>query len=170
MKLIIINGPSGIGKSTITAELIRSLPHAVALDVDEMRRQIPNYRELREESLQLVYKQTAAAIKEHAANGFDVMIDKAISSAEVLDSLVATGEECGAEVFEFLLFADKTTVQSRADARGYRPGSLLTRERVGEMWDQFDTLRHQRPSAILIDTSLLTLEDSLTKIKTAIGI
>lgn len=170
MKLIIINGSSGIGKSTIAAALKHFLPHAVLLDVDGMRRQIPNYRERREESLRLVYEQTAAAVREQLSSGHDVIIDKAISSAKVLDSLIAVGKECGADVCEFLLVADKEILQARADARGYRPGSLLTRERVGEMWNQFDTLRTERPQAILIQTDSLGIDESMQKIRKVLGV
>lgn len=168
MKLIILNGPSGIGKSTIAARLAAELPDTVVIDVDELRRSIPNYRENREESLRLAYDRTAAEIRKHLTDGHNVIVDKAILSSDTLDHFIDVGRRLGAETYEFMLFADKSTTQQRADDRGYRPGSLLTRERVGEMWNEADRLRDQRQNAVLIDTTNLTADGVLGEIKTAL--
>jgi predicted kinase len=163
--LIILNGPTGIGKSTIAARLQAEMPDSAVVDIDEIRRSIPDYRENRQESLALAYKQAGEIIEESLAKGLDVIIDKTITGADILDSYRAIASKHGAEVLEFILFADKDTLQKRADERGYRPGSLLTRERVGEMWEKLDTLRAERPHAIVIDTASLDADSTLAKIR-----
>jgi predicted kinase len=145
------------------------MPNSVLLDIDEMRRSVPDYKERRTESLQISYQKAAEAVGHHLELGQDVIIDKAISQSDTVDSLIEAGRAHGADVYEFLLFADKDTVQNRADERGYIPGSLLTRERVGEMWEKADALRKARPGAILIDTSDMSVDDLIGKIKTAIS-
>jgi predicted kinase len=164
MKLIILNGPPGVGKSTIAVRLHQELPSSVLIDVDELRRSIPDYKERRQESLLLAYEKTAEAIGDLLKRGQSVIIDKSISQSDTLDSLIEVGKRYDAEIYEFLLFADKSTVQARADERGYRPGSLLTRERVGEQWDKADMLRKERPEAIVIDTAHASVEDVLSTI------
>lgn len=168
MKLIILNGPSGVGKSTIALRLQQELPSSVLIDVDELRRAIPDYRERRKESLMLAYEKTAETIEDHLRNGQSVIIDKAISGADILDSFIEIGKRHDAEIYEILLFADKETIQKRADERGYRPGSLLTREKVGELWDKADALREQRGNAIVIDTSQLDLEAAFERVKNTV--
>jgi predicted kinase len=165
MRLIILNGPSGVGKSTISARLQLDIPNSVVIDVDELRRSIPDYKERRQESLLLAYEKTVEAIGNHLKEGRSVIIDKAISQSDTLDSLIEAGKKYDAEVYEFLLFADKDTVQARADERGYKPGSLLTREKVGELWEKADALRKERPDVIIIDTKDKRVEEVLNEIK-----
>jgi adenylate kinase family enzyme len=45
MKLIILNGPPGIGKSTVAQKLQKELPLSFLLEIDALRRCISNYRE-----------------------------------------------------------------------------------------------------------------------------
>lgn len=153
MKLIILNGPTGVGKSTLAARLHREMPSSVLIDIDELRRTIPDYRERREESLRQAYELAAKSIEENLEVGKDVIIDKTIGDTNVLDRFVATAQECGADACELLLFADKGTVRARADARGYKPGGLLTPERVEEHWERANELRGLRKKALVIDTT-----------------
>ena len=164
MKLILLNGPAGVGKSTISARLHTEMPNSILIDVDELRRSIPNYKEQRKESLLLAYQQTAEAIDTYLKKGKHVIIDKAISYSDTLDSFIEIAKKYGAEVYEIFLYADKKTVQKRADERGYIPGSLLTRERVGELWDMADALRNERPNAIVIDRTEFPPEETVKKI------
>lgn len=169
MKLIILNGPSGVGKSTVAARLCSQIPASVLIDIDELRRTIPDYREKREESLRLAHELAVNTIGNSLGGGHSVIVDKAISDSGTLDSFIELGKKHGAEVYEFILFTDKETLQRRADARGYRPGSLLTRERVGEMWEEANSLREQRPNAIVIDTTFLSIDETFSNIETIVS-
>jgi predicted kinase len=153
MRLIILNGPTGIGKSTVASRLQAKIPRSIVLDIDEIRRSFPNYRENPRESLAFSYQKAGEALEENLRNGFDVIIDKTISDSGILDSYSAVAAACGARVFEFILFADRPTLQKRADERGYRPGSLLTREKVGKHWENIAALQSQRPKAVVVDTA-----------------
>ncbi len=163
-KLIILNGPPGVGKSTIAARLHIEIPNSIIVDVDELRRSIPNYKEHRKDSLLLSYEKAKEVIDEYLAKGQTVIVDKAISYSDTLDSFITVGKKYHAEIYKILLFANKDTVQRRADIRGYKPGSLLTRERVGEMWEQVNTFKEESDS-IVVDTSSLNLEEVYTKVK-----
>ena len=169
MKLIILNGPPGVGKSTVAGRLHQEIPSSVLIDVDEIRRMtMPDWRERRKESLSLAFECAADAVEDGLRGGHDVIIEKAIFDAPVIDSFVEIGKKYQAEVYEFLLFADKTTVLRRADERGYNPGGLLTPERAEELWEKSDKLRPERTNAFVVDTTLLTVEEVFNSVKKAL--
>ncbi|MBI2025369.1 ATP-binding protein [Candidatus Kaiserbacteria bacterium] len=159
MKLIILNGSSGVGKSTVAERLHLQMPSSVLIDIDELRRTIPNYREKREESLRLAYEYADNAIEDGLKAGSDVIIDKAILQPEVLDTFVALAHKYDAKVVEFLLFAEKENVQKRAEDRGFKAGGMLTPEKVVELWEKADAFRRQRTDAIIIDTTHISPEE-----------
>ena len=168
MKLIILNGPPGVGKSTVAARLHEEIQSSVLVDVDGLRRAVHDYKEHREESLLMAYKLTTDAILNQLMNGQDVIIDKAVSEGDILDTFIEAGRKHGARIYEFLLFADKATVQKRAFRRGYKPGSLLTPEKVNELWERSEILRKQRPAAVVIDTTHLTADEAFRAVKDAV--
>jgi len=145
------------------------MPGSALIDIDELRRSIPGYREQRKESSLLSYQKAKEAIEAHLRDGQSVIVDKAVSHADTLDSFVDAGQRLDAEVYEILLIADKGVVQERADARGYRPGSLLNRERVGELWEQLDALKKERAEAVVIDTSNINLDQVYEKVRSVIA-
>jgi deoxyadenosine/deoxycytidine kinase len=53
MKLIILNGPCGVGKSTVAQKLHEVIPLSFLLDIDAQRRFISKHREFKEESAML---------------------------------------------------------------------------------------------------------------------
>ena len=153
MRLIILNGPSGVGKSTTALKLQKEIPLSHLVEVDELRRSLPGYPERREETHRLAYEHTAEIIENELTSGHDVIIDKCITDSEILDWFAEIARKLGATEYEFLLFTDKATLRKRADARGYRAGGLLTPEKVDELWEKMDTLREKRPQAIVVDTT-----------------
>lgn len=165
MKLVILNGPTGVGKSTLAVRLHDQMSSSVLLKIDELRRTIPNYRENRRESLELAYQMATSAMERHFEDGQDVIIDKTIADAEVLDRFTDIAKKHGAEIYEFLLFAEQDVLQKRADDRGYIPGGLLTPERVGEHWERANELRSLRTSAVVIDTTNLTPDEVFAMVR-----
>ncbi len=143
------------------------MPSSILIDVDELRRTIPNYREQREESLRRSYELTTMAIAEGLQCGHDVIVDKTISYADTLDTLINVGKEQGAEICEILLFANKDVVEKRASGRGFREGGLLTPEKVSELWEKSYSLHSQRTNAVVIDTTRLDLEEAYSAVKNA---
>jgi broad-specificity NMP kinase len=166
MKLIVVNGSPAAGKTTVAEKLHKDLSMSLLADVDAWRRLVSDYRENREESLKLSYKMAVAAVDAYLGTGHDVIVDKAILSDDsVIDALIESGKRHMAEVYEFILIADKETVIKRAHERGFHENGLLTPEKVPELWEKAQKLIAKRPNAIVIDTGNQTPELTYKKIK-----
>lgn len=166
MKLIIVNGPSGVGKSTLVERLHAEMPLCLLVDIDSIRRFITSYRENLKESSELSFRLAEAMLNSYLTSGNSVIIDKTLLYAdEVLDTFIAIGKQHGAEVHEFILSVDKDTLINRAEARGFRPGGLLTPEKVIKHWEGSQRLISDRKDAIVIDTSQLDAEEVYLKLK-----
>ncbi|MEK7531067.1 MAG: AAA family ATPase [Patescibacteria group bacterium] len=157
MKLIIINGPPGVGKSTLAKRLHTEMPMSLLVEADDWRRMISAWQEHRVESQVLNYSIVSAAVSEALRRGTNVIVDKAILTYdEALTSLEKVGADNNAEVYEFLITATLEAVLQRAQTRGYRPESILNPEMVTERWHQAETLYLRRPTVTHIDTTGLT--------------
>lgn len=166
MKLVILNGPAGVGKSTVAEKLHVEMPMAFLVNVDAWRSQISQWRENRKESQVLSYKIAVAAIGACLAEGCDVIVDKAIlNDNSTLEEIVMTGEKYGAVVYEFILTANKEVVMNRALERGFNPAGLLNAEMVETLWDLSKDLRETRPHAQVIDTSTLSPEEVYERVR-----
>ncbi len=164
MKLILINGPTGVGKSTIAKKIHSVLPLSFLLDIDAQRRNISNYKKYRVESKDLVLSLSLAIVENYLQNGHDVIIDKVLTDAQVSDHFLELGKKYGATVFEFVLNTDKETLMARADERGFIEDSLLTREKVGEFWDNIQNYIKERPQAIVIETRNLNIDETFDRV------
>lgn len=160
MKLIIINGPTGIGKSTISKMVHNDLALSFLLAMDEQRRYISKYREYRVESRDLVRNIALAIIDTYLQTGHDVIIDAVITDSILMDKIMDIGAKNNATILEFILTSDKDTLITRAENRGYREGGLLTPEKVIEFWKNIQTFTKERTDAIVIDTTNLQIEDT----------
>ena len=166
MKLIILNGPPGVGKSTVAKKLHDEMPMSLLIEGDEWRRQISHWKEHREASHDLVYAIKIAAADAAFKMGSTVIIDKAVfGSDSTLDALLESAKGNGAAAYEFILNANEETILARTDARGYKPGSTFTRERALELWQKGQDLIARRPNAIVVDTSTLSPEAVYQKVK-----
>jgi chloramphenicol 3-O-phosphotransferase len=159
MKLIFLNGPCGVGKSTLASELHSSLPLSFLLDIDAQRRFISQYREYRDESRGLALSVSRGVVLACLEDRRTVIIDKMIFDSSVLDEFYAIAEGFGAPVYEIILWAPKEVVMRRAYERGFREGGLLTPEKCEFFWDQIDALKDVRPQAQIINTENMSPDE-----------
>lgn len=168
MKLIIINGPTGIGKSTISKMIHNDLAISFLLAMDEQRRYISKYQEYRIDSRDLVRDLSLGIIDTYLQTGHDVIVDAVITDSVFMEKIIAIGTKYDATILEFILNSDQETLIARAADRGYREGSLLTPEKVIEFWENIQVYIKERPNAIVVNSINLSIENTYAYIKSRV--
>lgn len=163
MKLIIINGPAGVGKSTVARRIHQDMPLSVYIDVDEIRKNINNYAEERRTSGLLAFEISLKIVSCSLENGHDVILDKMMyefikedRSRDIIDDYISCGNMHDAEIHEIILWADLNTVQERSFNRGYQEPRIMTHDRVEHFYEKISSYRLTRENANILDTSTLT--------------
>jgi broad-specificity NMP kinase len=177
MKLILINGPAGVGKTTVAKKLHESLSFSFLLDLDNQRDFISHWRDDREKARILSFDIALALAETCLKDGVDFISGKAMFDTVLkgqeknpIDMFIDLGRKYGAEVYEVMLWADKDTVLERADKRGYEVKNHLSSEKIAETWEDFRTIKEKRNNAIVLDTTNLTEDEVSGKVKEAVGL
>jgi broad-specificity NMP kinase len=164
MKLIIINGPPGVGKSTVAKKIHETLPLSFLLEIDEQRRNISQYRELSKESRDISYNISRSIVETCLSSGLDVIIDKAMSDIDIVDRFIQIAKKHNATVYEFVLNGGKELIIKRAEERGYREGGLLTPEKVEKFWGDAQEYLKKKSGVIEINIQNLNKEEVLQSV------
>ncbi|HLD17452.1 MAG TPA: AAA family ATPase [Patescibacteria group bacterium] len=170
MNLVIINGPCGVGKSTVATTLHQTMPLSFLVEIDAIRRLINGYNEHAEETSQYSFSVALAIIETHLQTGNDVIVEKMMRDETRIDRMIALAKHHGARVTEIILWARKDFVLKRATDRGYREDSLLTPEKCERFWNEIDVIKNKRPGVIVIDVEKLSPDVIVERIKVAMQI
>ena len=159
-KLIIINGATGVGKSTLASRLHQEIPMSFLIEMDAIRRYFSHYKEMRKESLFANYDLTKAISEHNLRQGHSVIIEKVIpDNDEFIDELIQIGLKNNAETHEIILHASKGVIVKRAELRGYSEDNSLTPEKVLKFWTGIEELIPRRPDAFVVNTDTLNSEE-----------
>jgi predicted kinase len=135
-KLIILNGPCGVGKTTLAEIYKNEHEMTLLLDIDDVRRFMGKYRKNKEESRTQMYRLALVMAREHLKNGYSVIIPNLLRDITLLESLEIIAKETGADFYECVLITSKEEAIRRATERGFNPGGLLKEDMLGSMYDE----------------------------------
>jgi predicted kinase len=153
MKLVIINGPCAVGKSTMATKLHECMPLSFLLDIDAQRRYICKYQKQHKESGALSMEIAFAIVESFLKSGSDVIVDKMICDTNALNEFCRIGKKYEANVHEIILSAPKDVVMKRASDRGYKKDGLFTPEKCLLFWEKIEKVKKVRKGAIVVETS-----------------
>lgn len=107
-RLIHLNGPPGIGKSTIASAFADRHPGILNLDIDQVTTMIGGWRDRFSESFEAGRVLAAAMARVHLANGHDVIMPQMITNvnARELADFESAAAVANAEYCQILLTAD----------------------------------------------------------------
>ena len=137
MKLIIINGAPGIGKTTIGRLLHNRLSNSAFLDGDEVWRINPF--EVNEKTKSLVEKNITLVLRNYFEAGYEyVILAWVLHQQSIIDRLVSHLDDLKPEIHIFTLVADESTLVARLqdDAQTTRnPDTATDRLRQSQLME-----------------------------------
>lgn len=117
-RLILLNGPPGIGKSTIAARYVADHPWTLDCDVDVLRGLIGGWEQDFGRAGTLIRPAALAFITGYLRTGHDVVLPQLLVDPEELARFEAAADEAGATLVEVVLWADRDESIARFHRRG----------------------------------------------------
>lgn len=158
-RLLVLNGPPGIGKSTLARRYCDDHPLALDLDIDSVRRLLGRWRDSPTEAGLLARAMTLVMARQHLHGGHDVVLPQFLARPQFLQQAQDVAAETGASFHEFVLLDNRDEVVRRFQERSatstdpvHRDAALLV-ERAGgtdalfTMIDRLLLVLAHRPSA-----------------------
>lgn len=159
-KLILLNGPPGIGKSTVAERYIDAHPFALKLEIDLIRSLLGGWMERQEESGLQARKLAIDMARTHLLDGHDVIVPQFLRRLPFVEQLEALASETGGEFWEIVLLDSKENARARflqrEDVPGARfnPKSLVEGNRgfavLSEQYDMLMDVIKARPNTYVI--------------------
>ncbi|MFI9385549.1 AAA family ATPase [Kutzneria sp. NPDC052558] len=144
--LLLLNGPPGVGKSTMAARYVHDHPLALNLDIDLLRGQLGRWQDDPRAAGLAARALAVAAARTHLTAGHDVVVPQFLGRVEFIEELEALAAAVGVRFVEVILLDSKESVLRRfADrndvAKAVDPSELST------MHDRLTALAATRPRA-----------------------
>jgi predicted kinase len=162
-RLIHLNGPSGIGKSTIARIYAERHPGVLDLDTDRVVCLIGGWQDTFFETFKAAQLLALAMAETHLRTGHDVVMPQLATRVADVEPFEAAAKRCGAEYREILLTADKAVAGARFAGRAAH-GDAVTRgiddvvngrggvALVERIHDQLTAYLPRRPDCVVVPT------------------
>ena len=111
--LLLLNGPPGIGKSTVAKLLSSGHPLSLCLDIDMLRRSLGQWMDHPEQSGALARDLALAAAERHLRGGHGVVVPQFLGRLPFVERLERLADEIGAPFDHVVLMDDEQRASSR---------------------------------------------------------
>lgn len=160
--LIIIDGPMGSGKTTVSALLHKKLKRTAHIGLDRIKWFISDFKRAPKDN-DIVRSVVSVMTKEYLKQGISVIIEQGMRK-ERIDALKKVAKQSHARFLAYQLTAPKAVLLKRVHQRPHlsnRP--KVTPARIERNWKAY-LKSHKKPIATLIDVEKLTAKQVANRI------
>ena len=168
--LIHLNGPPGIGKSTLSALYTDRHPGTLNLDIDSLHRLVGGWQDPENRTHDVLRPVALAMASTHLAGGRDVIVPQYLARLDEIESFEKVADEQGAEFCEIVLLGGKAEsiarfVRRKDDSAWGEHNRRLVELQGGSamlaaMYDQLMDIVELRPSAVVVRSEPDAVEDT----------
>jgi hypothetical protein len=168
--LIHLNGPPGIGKSTLSAMFAERHPGTLDLDIDRLHAFVGGWQDPGYATHQILRPVARAMAGAHLAGGRDVVLPQYLGRMEEIEAFEQVALEQGAGFCEVVLIDDKEESVARFDRRvddsaWGRHNRRVVAEQGGpaflaEMYDRLLDIVERRPAAVVVRSRQGAVEET----------
>ena len=176
-RLIHLNGPPGIGKSTLAALYADRHPGTLNLDIDAVHRLVGGWPDESVDTWPAVWSLARAMAGAHLDGGHEVILPQYHAADDEIDGLAALAARHGAGFREVVLLDDRAAVLDRFDRRGRDSDDpwirhhhrLLAPATLGAMHDSLLEVVRRRPGSTVVRSVAGAVEPTYELLEAAVG-
>jgi hypothetical protein len=175
-RLIHLNGPSRVGKSTLARRYADDHPGTLCLDVDVLVGQVGGWREDFSSAFLAATTHGVALAKSHLRGSQDVVVPQLVTIFDQGNAFEAAAAEVGARFVEVALLVDVDEHTRRlagkepaSDVEARIQSSLETGDLVQRIRGHLAEYLRGRPDTMQLDTTGLTIDQTYVRLMSLLG-
>ena len=169
-RLIHLNGPPGIGKSTLAALYADRHPGTLDLDIDRLHALVGGWRDPENRTHDVLRPVALAMASAHLGGGRDVILPQYLGRVAEIEAFELVARQHGADFHEVVLLDEKDAAldrfEQRIDDSDWQRhnrrvvAAMGGRDLLADLYDRLIELVQRRPSAIVVPSSRGGIEAS----------